>query len=47
MGLASARRLVLTHLWPGTDPSAARDAAWQAYPADLHVATPGMTIELG
>jgi ribonuclease BN (tRNA processing enzyme) len=44
---ASAGRLVLTHLWPGTDPSAARDAARQAYPADLRIAIPGTTIELG
>jgi ribonuclease BN (tRNA processing enzyme) len=43
---ADARKLVLTHLWPGTDPSAARDAARHAYPADLNVATPGMSIEL-
>lgn len=43
---AGARRLVLTHLWPGTDPAAAQDAARQAYPADLDIATPGMIIEL-
>lgn len=44
---ADAKRLVLTHLWPGTDPSAARAAARRGYAADLDVATPGMTIELG
>lgn len=43
---AGARKLVLTHLWPGTDPFAARDAARRAYPADLDVVTPGMNIEL-
>jgi len=43
---ADAKRLVLTHLWPGTDPSAARDAAQRAYRADLDIATPGMTVNL-
>jgi ribonuclease BN (tRNA processing enzyme) len=44
---AGAARLVLTHLWPGTDPSAAHTAARRAYSADLDVATPGLTIDLG
>jgi ribonuclease BN (tRNA processing enzyme) len=44
---ADARRLVLTHLWPGTDPSAARAAARRGYSADLDVAVPGLTIDLG
>lgn len=44
---AGAKRLVLTHLWPGTDPSAAHAAAQRAYPADIRIATPGMTIDLG
>ena len=44
---AGAGRLVLTHLWPGTDPAAARTAARRAYPADLDVAGPGMIIDLG
>jgi ribonuclease BN (tRNA processing enzyme) len=44
---ADARRLVLTHLWPGTDPAAARAAAQGAYAADLDVAAPGMTVALG
>jgi ribonuclease BN (tRNA processing enzyme) len=44
---ADARRLVLTHLWPGTDPAAARAAAQRAYVADLDVATPGLTLNLG
>jgi ribonuclease BN (tRNA processing enzyme) len=43
---AGARRLVLTHLWPGTNPAAARDAARQAYPADLDIANQGMIIKL-
>jgi ribonuclease BN (tRNA processing enzyme) len=44
---ADAKRLVLTHLWPGTDPSAARAAARRAYPADPSIAKPGLTIDLG
>jgi ribonuclease BN (tRNA processing enzyme) len=44
---AGAGRLVLTHLWPGTDPAAARTAARRAYPADLDIAAPGMIIDLG
>jgi ribonuclease BN (tRNA processing enzyme) len=44
---ADARRLVLTHLWPGSDPSAARAAARRAYSADLDIAAPGLTIDLG
>lgn len=43
---AGARRLVLTHLWPGTDPSTAHAAARRVYSADLDIATPGMTIDL-
>jgi ribonuclease BN (tRNA processing enzyme) len=44
---ADVGRLVLTHLWPGTDPAAARAAARRAYVADLDVAAPGLTINLG
>ncbi|MCW2917405.1 MAG: fold metallo-hydrolase [Actinomycetia bacterium] len=44
---AGVGRLVLTHLWPGLDPSAAADAARQTYTGDLGVAAPGMVIELG
>jgi ribonuclease BN (tRNA processing enzyme) len=43
---ADARRLVLTHLWPGTDPAAARAAARRAYSADLDIAVPGLTFDL-
>jgi len=42
-----AKRLVLTHLWPGTDPSTTHAAAQRVYSADLDIATPGMTIDLG
>ena len=44
---ADAKRLILTHLWPGTDPAAARVAARRAYRGDLDVAAPGMTVDLG
>jgi ribonuclease BN (tRNA processing enzyme) len=44
---ADANRLILTHLWPGTDPAAARVAARRAYRAELDVAAPGLTIDLG
>jgi ribonuclease BN (tRNA processing enzyme) len=44
---ADAKRLILTHLWPGTDPAAARVAARRAYAADLDVAATGLTINLG
>jgi ribonuclease BN (tRNA processing enzyme) len=43
---SGARRLVLTHLWPGTDPLTAHDAARRSYTGDLDVATPGLTIDL-
>jgi ribonuclease BN (tRNA processing enzyme) len=44
---AGAQRLILTHLWPGTDPAAARVAARRAHRAELDVATPGLTVDLG
>ena len=44
---AGVNRLVLTHLWPGTDPSAASAAARRAYLAEPDIAMPGMTINLG
>ena len=43
---ADAKRLVLTHLWPGTDPAAARVAARRAYRGDLDIAASGMIIDL-
>jgi ribonuclease BN (tRNA processing enzyme) len=44
---AGARRLMLTHLLPGTDPGRARDAARRAYGGDLTVATGGVVVDLG
>jgi ribonuclease BN (tRNA processing enzyme) len=39
---AGARRLVLAHLMPGTDPSAAVSAATASYHGDVTVAMPGL-----
>lgn len=44
---AGAGRLLLTHLWPGTDPSAAREAAARAFPGKLDVAVAGLAIDIG
>ncbi|MEV0722604.1 MBL fold metallo-hydrolase [Micromonospora purpureochromogenes] len=41
---ARARRLLLTHLWPGTDPQAAVAAARQAYGGPVAVAEPGVVV---
>jgi ribonuclease BN (tRNA processing enzyme) len=42
---AGAKRLVLTHLRPGTDPSTAHAAAQRVYSADVDIAAPGMSID--
>ena len=39
---AGARRLVLTHLMPGTDPGAAIEAASAGYAGHISVAVPGL-----
>jgi ribonuclease BN (tRNA processing enzyme) len=44
---ARVGRLVLTHLWPGTDPEASRAAAARAFPDWIGVAAPGVVVELG
>jgi ribonuclease BN (tRNA processing enzyme) len=43
---AGAGRLLLTHLWPGTDPAAALTAANDHYDGPVGVATAGLVIEL-
>jgi len=43
---AHAGRLVLTHLFPGTDPSAARSAAARSYAERIDVAEPGLVVEI-
>jgi ribonuclease BN (tRNA processing enzyme) len=43
---AGAGRLVLTHLWPGTDPVVAREAALGSFTGPTEVARPGLVIDL-
>jgi ribonuclease BN (tRNA processing enzyme) len=43
---AGAGRLLLTHLWPGTRPDAALDAASQAFPGPIAVAETGVILDL-
>lgn len=44
---AGARRLLLTHLWPGSDRSAFLAAAGAKYRGELGIAAPGMEAEIG
>ncbi|MGH3390830.1 MAG: MBL fold metallo-hydrolase [Actinomadura sp.] len=43
---AGVRQLLLTHLQPGTDTTAARAAAGAAYDGAIGVATPGLVVDL-
>lgn len=43
---AEVTRLMLTHLWPGTDPATAADAARQTFDGPISVALPGLQIDL-
>src|SRR5262249_60487503 len=43
---ADVRRLLLTHLWPGTDPLAARAAAGGEYRGEIGVAAAGLVLDL-
>ena len=43
---AAVDRLVLTHLQPGTDPVASRDAAHRSFDGTIDVAAPGLSVEL-
>lgn len=43
---ASVGRLVLTHLWPGTDPETASATAGRRYDGPVEVATPGLVVDL-
>jgi ribonuclease BN (tRNA processing enzyme) len=43
---AGARRLMLTHLWPGTSPAAAQAAAGSAYGGQIDIAAPGVILDL-
>jgi ribonuclease BN (tRNA processing enzyme) len=44
---AGARRLLLTHLMPGTGPAAAQAAARHGYRGEVGVATAGLVLDLG
>ncbi|GAA1235770.1 MBL fold metallo-hydrolase [Oryzihumus leptocrescens] len=44
---AGVARLMLTHLWPGTDPSAAQEAAAEAFAGPISIASPGVVADLG
>jgi hypothetical protein len=39
------RRLLLTHLWPGTDHGAAVAQAAAGYPGPIGVAVPGLVVD--
>ncbi len=43
---AGARRLLLTHLWPGTDPAASVLRARRSFTGPVQVATQGLTVDL-
>lgn len=43
---AGVGHLLLTHLWPGTDPTAAQAAAGAAYDGETGVATAGLVLDL-
>jgi ribonuclease BN (tRNA processing enzyme) len=44
--VANVRRLVLTHLWPGTDPAAARASAQRTFAGPIEVARKGLVTDL-
>ncbi|MFE7168742.1 MBL fold metallo-hydrolase [Streptomyces sp. NPDC057616] len=41
---AGAARLVLTHLWPGTDPATARETAAELFAGPIDVAVPDLVV---
>lgn len=43
---AAARRLLLTHLWPGTDPAASVLRAQQSFSGRIQVASEGLAVDL-
>jgi ribonuclease BN (tRNA processing enzyme) len=43
---AGARQLLLTHLWPGTDPAAARAAAGDGYRGEIGTAAADLALDL-
>lgn len=45
-GQAGAAGLMLTHLWPGTDPKAAHETAAEVFRHPVYVATPGLVTHV-
>jgi ribonuclease BN (tRNA processing enzyme) len=43
---AAVKRLLLTHLWPGTNPAAALARAGRAYDGWIGIAAPGVAVDL-
>ena len=43
---AGAARLLLTHLWPGTEPESALDAATRTFAGKVEVAVSGRTVDV-
>src|SRR5699024_1297454 len=43
---AGAHRLLLTHLWPGTDPTDSIDRAQRTFTGPIDVARQGLTVNL-
>jgi ribonuclease BN (tRNA processing enzyme) len=43
---AGARRLMLSHFWPGMDRDVSREQAEEAYGAEIVLATEGLTLEI-
>jgi ribonuclease BN (tRNA processing enzyme) len=44
---AGAKRLLLTHFWPGLDREKSRTQAAEAYEGEIVLATEGLSVELG
>jgi ribonuclease BN (tRNA processing enzyme) len=44
---AGARRLMVTHFWPGNDRAASRAAASAGFGGDVLIADEGLTVGLG
>jgi ribonuclease BN (tRNA processing enzyme) len=45
-GQANVRRLLLTHLWPGTDHAAVLAEAGTTYEGEISIARAGLTVDL-
>ena len=43
---ARVKHLLLTHLWPGTDPEAAREAAAETFDHEISIAASGLVVDI-